>query len=271
MNALLIRLRISTITTSRKDKWLTESTIAANHAAADAGRWVNTLWPALALRPIKAAEAALRAHTYLKTSPFSDVGDRILPSNKFFEFMEAYRELENDRVQKCAEFIHAYDKWIAQAATMRGTLFNADDYPSAAAAASAFGCKLDTKPVPAISQLPQDLAEVEEIKANLNEQIEEGIKNAKRDISMRVIKPLEAFLEKASSDIGTISVTTVKSIVEIADIIADLDFDGSYAETIAALRALDLDASVLRTSEWELAQAKRSVDDILTKFLPTAA
>jgi hypothetical protein len=75
-------------------------------------------------------------------------------------------------------------------------------------------------------------------------------------------------LEKASSDIGTISVTTVKSITEIADIIADLDFDGSYTATITALRALNLDAAELRTDEWALNQAKRSVDDILTKFLP---
>jgi hypothetical protein len=268
MHALLIRLRISTITTSRKDKYLTESTIAANNAAADAGRWTNTLWPAEALRPIKAAEAALRAHTYLKTAPFSDVGDRILPSVKFFDFMETYRELEADRIKKCEEFIMNYDRWVNKALHMRGSLFNMDDYPTALEASRSFSAKMDTKPVPESSHFPSDISALDEIKASLNEQIEEGINNAKRDISMRIIKPLEAFLEKASSDIGTISVTTVKSITEIADIIADLDFDGSYTATINALRALNLDAAELRTDEWALNQAKRSVDDILTKFLP---
>lgn len=268
MHALLIRLRLATITTSRKDKYITDATIAANGAAADAGRWVNTLWPVAALRPVRAAEANLRAHTYAKTSPFSDTGERILPSSKFFDFMEKFRELESERKAKTQEFIDRYDHWVLEAQAMRGTLFNADDYPSASEAARSFRSSLESKALPAVSHLPDELRDVEEIKASIQSQIDEGIATAKRDISMRIIKPLEAFLDRAHSDPATITAATVKPIHEIADIIADLDFDGSYTATITALRSLNLDAAALRTEEWELTQAKRAVDSILTSFLP---
>jgi len=268
MHALLIRLRLSTIATSRKDKYITEATIAANGAAADAGRWTNTLWPAEALRPLRAAEANLRAHTYQKTSPFSDTGERILPSAKFFDFMEKYRELESERAAKTQDFLDRYDHWLREAARMRGTLHNPDDYPSATEAARSFRGTLESKALPAVEQLPDELRHVEELKASIQTQIDDGIATAKRDISMRIMKPLEAFLDRAHSDPATITTATVRSITEIADIITDLDFDNSYTATIAALRALDLDPAALRTEEWQLSKAKRAVDDILTNFLP---
>ncbi|CAB4158502.1 hypothetical protein UFOVP736_73 [uncultured Caudovirales phage] len=268
MHALLIRLRLATITTSRKDKYITDATIAANGAAADAGRWVNTLWPADALRPIRTAEANLRAHTYQKTSPFSDTGERLLPSAKFFDFMEKYRALESERAAKTQEFLDRYDHWLREAAAMRGTLNNPDDYPTVSEAARSFRCTLEHKALPAVEHLPDELRHVEELKASVQSQIDEGIATAKRDISMRIIKPLEAFLDRAHSDPSTITAATVKPIGEIADIVADLDFDGTYTATIAALRALHLDPAALRTEDWHLSQAKRAVDDILTNFLP---
>ena len=90
----------------------------------------------------------VRNSHYRMTLPWSDMGLRIIPTTKYFDYHKQMTEYQNEFYTMLDKFLGVYDWAVIQAETTLGDMFNKNDYPSVDTLRGKFNWRLSYIPMP---------------------------------------------------------------------------------------------------------------------------
>jgi hypothetical protein len=144
--AITVNLSISAWSARKHDKKITAE-VEAQHKAKDAGRYNKALLAKEVLQKIQKADSAARTFHYENTLPWSDNGDRLLPSENFLTYVEEMQRLKNDRERAVNDFLNDYDAVVEDAKIRLNGMFEQNDYPNKHEVARKFSFNTDFFPI----------------------------------------------------------------------------------------------------------------------------
>ena len=192
-SSVLVELSISVWTARRKDKQASDEVTTAKQAVKGVAT-VNKklLGDCAELDALQKFAANVRNMHYNATLPWSDMGPRLLPTAKLFDYQKQFSLLDTEFTRMVEAFLSAYDWEITQAQAKLGDLFDVREYPSKDDLRSKFSFKVNYLPVPDAGDWRLDIAN--EAQVALREQYQahytQQLDNAMRDIWQRLYDTL---------------------------------------------------------------------------------
>lgn len=247
--AMLAQLNISKWSATKHDR-KTSLEVAENHqASARAGRYNKLLVSRDALSKIKTLESQMRDYHYKHTLPWSDSGQRVLPVTMYFYYTAETNRLIQEFCGAADDFCdNQYSGVVVKAQQDLGTLFDPDDYPTAAKVRSKFSAKVKVLNMPDAEDFRVQLGqgEVARIKAQIKQDELVNLAGAMQEPWQRMfaavshmVERLQAYDNRKPDDKGAGSfrdslVTNIEELVAILpklNLISDPALD-AMAKTI---------------------------------------
>ena len=220
----------------RHDKDASARVTENANAETDAARVNKHLIPKSAINPVLASAQAARRHLHHYTLPWRDNGDRLLTRKLYADFMMTQGTFAERFEAEVETFLNVtYDEARGRAEFRMGELFNPDDYPPVSDLRRRFYLNVDILPVEAANDFRVDIgeAEVERIKSQMTEQLDERAAAAQADVWKRLAEVLGHYAEKVAD--GPFKESTITKLVELNDMIPGLNFSGD--QELEAIRA----------------------------------
>lgn len=275
-SAVLIDLSISCWTGRKLDKRASNDVTAQNNAAKGvANVHKKLLGDCAELDAVQKFAANARNAHYAMTMPWSDLGMRLCPTNKYIDqngYERTMTGLQTEFFRLTEAFLNAYEWEIQNSQLKLGSLFNAEEYPSRESIASKFKFRFVAIPLPDAGDWRLDIGN--EAAATMREQYEkfygEQLTKAMNDVWERAHEALTKMSERLDyADDTTKKVfrdTLVTNVQEIVDLLGSMNItdDPVMAEAHkrldAAMQGITPDA--LREDPYLRAQTKRQVDEV---------
>lgn len=233
--ALLVDLRISQWTARKIDKTATEQVAQANGIDKSVGTYYKSVINGKALEPIKQLVNAARAYHYKMTLPWADSGPRVLSSVAYFEYMGEMQTYATQFETEYKNFEQQYAYHRVEAQRKLGPLFNDSEYPDLNTLADKFSFDLRVTPLPMADDFRVELGddEVEKLRATIKAQTEAVVGEAVKDVYVRALDVVEAFVDRLSEEDKVFRDSLVTNAQELVATMPKLNFTGDPA--LAAL------------------------------------
>jgi hypothetical protein len=198
---MLVELSISLWTAKKLDRRASEEVAAANNADKGVARVNKSLLGNCAeLDALQKFAANVRNAHYNSTLPWSDMGPRLLPTAKFFNYQKSFTAIEAEFHRMVDAFLNTYDLEVAQAQAKLGDLFDVREYPSVDTLREKFKFKINYIPLPDAGDWRLDIGN--EALVSLREQYEAHYKaqleGAMKDIWQRLFDTLTVLSRQLS-------------------------------------------------------------------------
>lgn len=201
--ALLVKMSIGQWYNQISDKKIAKE-VAIQHNVIEhkQNRYIKRLIDNVGLQNVRTQISELREYHNAKTLPWKEDGVRILPSASFMDYQKTIARLRSLFEQEVKLFVAEYPTWVKQAQANMGSLFSADDYPTADEIKNKFTLEVSTTPFPSENDFRIDIdnTAMEELRATTAEQIRQSLQNAVNSIRLRVLERVEA-LHRALVDL----------------------------------------------------------------------
>lgn len=198
--AMLTRLQLPGIQSSRKSREMTDKAAQDNNASVDMVSTTIKLFPANFVKKFDQIKTRIRTEHVFLTLPWYDGGDRILVS----DLLDRHR----NSMQSMIPELHAEGDWIADnldalKAAAKDRLGNAYDesmYPSREELRSNLRAKLSYSPIPDARDFRVNLDEetIQYIKGHIESDVAERIQDAMKSVRGRMIDVVEQFIDRVS-------------------------------------------------------------------------
>lgn len=220
--ALIVTLAISQWSARKYDRKISKE-VDQTHNATDAGRYNKILIAKTHLEEIQKTVSAVRDFHYKNTLPWSDLGERILPTVNYFEYTAKIREFRTDFEKNVRSLVQVYPSLIDEAKIKLNGLFNALDYPKDIS--SKFDLKVGFMPLPEASDFRVDLNkdEVNNLRESIEGEINSRVQDAVRDIYTRVKSQLEHMRERLSEKDAVFRDTLFTNMEELVKLMPKLN------------------------------------------------
>ena len=279
-SSMLVDLSIHSWTGIMIDRDTTQMIDTVNSTTTNAGKYSKNLFAGTKdLHEIAKFESRIRAWNISQTLPWSDKGQRLLPSSRFFEYKTALSQYESMRKDMIEKFLDKYEDLILEAERALGGLFKRDDYPDKAQVAKQFEFKYSFLPVPVAGDFRVDIGNdaIDELTTQFNTSVNERVNNAMADVTWRLEDCLKRMSERLSdNETGEASKkkifrdTLVTNAQELCEDLKHLNITNNPhiedARKQLSKAVQDIDAESLRDSAHHRLEVKSQVDDILSKF-----
>lgn len=282
-STMIVEFNASVWTARKLDKGVTDEVLHEKAAGAkSAGRFNKSL---MAGRPelveIQAVVGAARTYIYANTAPWSDTGQRWIPTARLLKVddrMSAYKAKFDAKVDA---FLALYPSLITAQAMALGDMFKREEYPSALDIKRKFAFTYDFLPVPSVSDFRIAIAAdaQQDLKDRLEAALEARVAGAVGDVRDRLVEHLRRMSDRLISDTDPktgdsksrrFHDTLVSSAFDLCDLVGDFNVNGdrSLADARSRLETAltGVTAEVLRTDEGKRSDIKKEVDDILSKW-----
>jgi len=153
-------LSISSWGARKFDKQVTRE-VEQNHNAHEAGRFNKKLIDSETLKNIGKNGNQMRMYHYYNTLPWGDNGDRIITTEKYFEYVVEIGKLKMEREQFVEQFMQEYQQEKENSRTRLGSLYNENDYPHEFDVKEKFNIRVNFMPI----------AESDDLRVNLNDDL----------------------------------------------------------------------------------------------------
>ena len=279
--SMIVEFNASVWTARKLDKTATDEVVHNKNAGAKDAARVNKhlLAGRNELDVIQKHVNAVRTYVYSQTMPWSDSGQRLLPTAKFIEF-NARMDQENDKFwQLVNDFVDVYPSLITAQAMALGDMFNRNDFPSQKEIAAKFDFSVGFLPVPTFGDFRIDVGNEAqaELQRKLTELSDKRVEAAMQDVKDKLKDHLKRMQDRLTVDYVNGEAVTRKfhnSLVEGAFDLCDMvkalnivnDPDLEAARKSLEFALVGVDAKELRTNAHTRADVKSKVDDILSKF-----
>lgn len=279
-SAMLVELSISAWTGRKKDKAASKKVTDENGADAAVASVNKTLLSDCEqLINIKRYIGEARNHVhYHFTMPWSDTGIRLLPTEMFFEYQRMVTHYEALIAAEVDSLIDDFEYQKSKASARLGTLFNAEDYPTAESLRDKFSFRVNYMPLPDAGDFRLDIGNeaMREIKDKYEGMYTNKIEQAMQDIWHRVHKSLVAMSSRLGYDDNGKKLIFRDSLIENAldmvDILRKCNVTKDSQMQIMAEKLEDTLRGVtpegLREDDVYREDTKKSIDDLL-KTLPS--
>lgn len=278
-SSMLVELSISVWTARKKDRTATDEVLANNHASSDAGNFSKNLLAGCAeLIALQKFAANARSSHYAMTMPWSDMGLRLLPTAKYFDYHKAMTALEAEFNRLVDAFIAAYDWEVMQVQSKLGNMFVRDEYPTADQIRRKFAFKLAYTPVADVKDWRVDIEN--DAAVALKEQYEafyaSQMERAMRDVWERLHTEVARFVRQLDVDAdgkkGKVYESTIDLVNQLTDMLEVANFTNDPSLQLAHRRlksALNgLDRETLVKNDDVRAETKRAMEEAI-KALPS--
>jgi hypothetical protein len=279
--AVIVEFNASVWTARKLDRSTTDEVVTTKNAVAkDAARVNKSLLAGRTeLSVIQSHVGAVRVYVHGTTLPWSDTGQRLLPTAKFMEF-DARMKTEEDRFWDLVKsFIRVYPTLITAQALALGDMFNRDEFPSAESMQHRFAFNVGYLPVPSAGHFIVDVGNEaqkdlqEKLTRLADQRIEaavQGVKERLREHLVRMADRLQVDMVKGEVVPRVFHASLVDGAFELCEIVKalnitqDRDLEKARKFLEATLRGVD--AKELRENMAVREDVKKNVDTILSKF-----
>jgi hypothetical protein len=202
--SVIVTLSVSQWTARKLDRTVSDEVEASKGAKSKGAARVNK--NLLAGRPEleEIAQIATRTRNYVydNTFPWTDAGQRLLPTLKLMDFDKTVRGYMAEFNAKVESFLEIYPSLITAQAMALGDMFKREDFPTASQIREKFGVSLDIEPVPSTGDFRVDVGNeaLEELRVSLTKTNGAREKALLADITKRVGEHLERMADRLVSD-----------------------------------------------------------------------
>jgi hypothetical protein len=195
--AVLVSLNASCWAGRKYDRKASDEVAEAHGVGTGAGRYNKILIgddPAYVA--VKRLIVEARQYHYEHTLPWTHDGARILPSAGYMDYAAAVRALKNQIDTAVAAFVAEYPVLRERARLRLGTLYREADYPDDIA--PYFSFKVSVLPMPDARDFRVDLSqdEIDEVKAQVEAQLQEATNTAMRDVWDRLYAAVARMVDR---------------------------------------------------------------------------
>lgn len=227
---MLVQLNCKAKSFSKLDKGVSAETNFRKNAGTDASRTHKSLISKNALSAIQKALSAAKIYHNHMTMPYIDRGPRLLPSTKYFEYINRMNSLINDVDIAKNEFLEHWEESVQQQKQNLGEMWKAEDYPHISQVQQAFGAFITFYPLPDSSQLVQLAGLSESETTKMREEMETVLNNktaaAVSHVWNRVgeaVKKLSVSLKRTD---GKLFQSLIDNLKELVRLLPDLNITG---------------------------------------------
>lgn len=275
---MLCNLVISAWQAKRYDQ-KASTEVQNNHMAAmPIGRYNKNLFPgeAKSFKKVCKLGSAIRAFHYSQTMEYDQLGVRLLPAGIYMEYTAKLREFQRDYDMAVEEFFADYVQLIAEARTLLNGLFRESDYPSIENLRGKFAIKLRVLPFPDADQFGVVLPEPElvGIRESIDEQAQDAVDNAMKDLWDRLYDVVARMSERLSSTDNVFRDSLIENVRDLVDLLPKLNFAGDKKlEELRSMVEHDLahhEPETLRTdvaARLDTAQKAREIQSAMAAFM----
>ena len=268
--AMLVDLTISQWTATKHDKAVSAEVEAA-HAAKDAGRYNKRLIDKAHLAEINRITNELRKHHYSRTLPWTDKGQRLLPSELFLDYRQDMAKYKADFQAAVSTFIKLYPQLVQDARMRLGTMYQAEDYPQPTDLSALFDITVEFAPVPDANDFRVDVSK--ETQDEIRQQITDAVslRQAKmvKECWARMREVVGRIAEQCGKENGVIRDSLINNARDLVNILGGLNVTANptIATIEVAIRSkLIVPAAQLRTSPTVRAEVARVAHALLERM-----
>lgn len=267
--SMLVELTISKWTATKHDKTVSAEVEQA-HAAKDAGRYNKRLIDKAHLATIDTLAGQIRKYHYSRTLPWSDKGQRLLPSKLFMEYRQdiAAFKVQFDNAKQ--DFLKLYPQLVQDARQRLGTMYQPGDYPDVNELQDAFGIDLLITPVPDAGdfRVEVDQETQDEIRQQITDAVNARQAKAVKDCYARAREVLERIAEQCSKQNGRIHDSLMENAEDLVSVLTGLNItdDPNIAQMEKDIKALIVPPDRIRNSPTTRKSLADGAADILAKL-----
>ena len=211
----------------------------------------------------------VRNSHYRMTLPWSDMGLRIIPTTKYFDYHKQMTEYQNEFYTMLDKFLGVYDWAVIQAETTLGDMFNKNDYPSADTLRGKFNWRLSYIPMPDAGDFRVDIGN-EQADA-IREQCAEYYSTMFHQAIQEIAEPLKNMSERLDYSNGEDKkvfrdtlVSNVTTAIDLLGVTTDPKFVKIKQELDHAFTGITPDA--LREDPYLRRTTKQAVDNAIASL-----
>jgi len=158
-SAMLVDLAISVYSGRKQDKKTQGEVVAAkgSGSAKAASVYKSLFAECKELDAIIKFQAKVRNEHYRLTLPWSDNGQRLLPTKALFDYQGVMTKNDQEFKALVDKFLDKYDTLVAAAAFQLGTLFDREEYPTRDQVARKFSFDTSFTPLPTAGDFRLDI------------------------------------------------------------------------------------------------------------------
>jgi len=211
----------------------------------------------------------VRNSHYRMTLPWSDMGMRIIPTTKYFDYHKQMTEYQNEFYTMLDKFLGVYDWAVIQAETTLGDMFNKNDYPSVDTLRAKFNWRLSYIPMPDAGDFRVDIGN-EQADA-IREQCAEYYNTMFHQAIQEIAEPLKNMSERLDYSNGEDKkvfrdtlVSNVVTAIDLLGVTTDPKFAKIKQELDHAFTGITPDA--LREDPYLRRTTKQAVDNAIASL-----
>lgn len=211
----------------------------------------------------------VRNSHYRMTLPWSDMGLRIIPTTKYFDYHKQMTEYQNEFYTMLDKFLGVYDWAVIQAETTLGDMFNKNDYPTADTLRGKFNWRLSYIPMPDAGDFRVDIGN-EQADA-IREQCAEYYSTMFHQAIQEIAEPLKNMSERLDYSNGEDKkvfrdtlVSNVVTAIDLLGVTTDPKFVKIKQELDHAFTGITPDA--LREDPYLRRTTKQAVDNAIASL-----
>lgn len=222
--AMLARLSISQWTGKAFDKKVSAEVEQA-HGAHDAGRFNKLLVSKSLLEPISKLAGEVRKYHYSVTLPWSDSGERLLPSKLFMDYTARMREFRGTMDTLVSDLVAAYPNEVQVARNRLGTMYDPGDYPDPSDIRETFGLTFEFTPVPDAKDFRVDVSDeaADEIRTSIKQAVSTRQTEAVKACFDRIREVVSKIAERLSDEKAIFKDSLINNAVDLCRVLDGLN------------------------------------------------
>jgi len=215
--AMLVRLRVSTWTGSRKNKRVTEENCARYGATRDAGVWLDHFIPDVWRKKLISAAGKLRNEAKHQTLPWLDDSTRILRSDTFMDYRKRLQAELAKYNEVWEEFLKEYPAILANMPNRLQGLANQGQMPSVTELRSKFGATMDVFPISNHQDFRSEMddEDMKEVKAQMESTYQHNMKRMMNDVWGQMIAMVGKIEAKLSDPDKKFHDSLITNLIEL--------------------------------------------------------
>jgi hypothetical protein len=232
--AMLVSLSVSSWTGKAIDREITDE-VSEQHNAdpRDSGIYSKQLISKKVLRPVLSKVALTRQTHHALTLPWDD-GSRILAASGYLHYTKCMRDNRLAVEAAAKELSKGFKAHIEEAKTRLGSMFNANDYPSADEVLKKYAIDVEIKPIPEAGDFRTKLSEatVKAVTKDIERRTQQRVERAVNDVFERIVDATSKMADKlhkyegGQGQEGTFRDSLVYNVTEIGQLIPSLNITG---------------------------------------------
>jgi hypothetical protein len=273
---MIVQLNISTWTARKFDPKVTKA-IEDTYYANNSGRYNKILIATEYMSNIQKIVSAARKYHYDNTLPWLDNGGRLLPTANYFDYVMAMDVYNNKFIQEVRKFIAAYPDYVNEAQQRLNGMFCPEDYPPDFQLQEKFKLQVQKSPIPDDFRVNLNADEVENIREEYQQQMQELTRDANLELWQRLQKVLDHMLEKLSDTDAKFKNSLVDNVSRLCDLLPKLNIcsDSELTDIVDEVRGklAGLAPEELRANPELRSQAANETKRIMNKlkhYMPAA-